>query len=231
MITVRKSNDRGHLNHGWLDTYHTFSFGEYRDPDHRGFRSLRVINEDIVADRTGFAEHPHHDMEIITYPLSGALRHGDSLGHQEDIGHGTIQTMTAGSGIRHSESNPHPQPVHLLQIWILPRAKGLAPSHDSRSFPIADQPGRFHQIVSPDGADNSLVIQQDARLHAGIFAKGHAETVALGPGRHAWIQVARGSLTVNGVALHAGDGAAISDETALDLRFTDDSEVLLFDLN
>ena len=231
MITVRKSNDRGHLNHGWLDTYHTFSFGEYRDPDHRGFRSLRVINEDIVAARTGFAEHPHHDMEIITYPLSGALRHGDSLGHQEDIGHGTIQTMTAGSGIRHSESNPHPQPVHLLQIWILPRAKGLSPSHDSRSFPIAEQPGRFHQIVSPDGADNSLIIQQDARLHAGIFAKGHAETVAIGPGRHAWIQVARGSLTVNGVALHAGDGAAVSDETSLDLRFTDDSEVLLFDLN
>jgi redox-sensitive bicupin YhaK (pirin superfamily) len=231
MITVRKSNDRGHLNHGWLDTSHTFSFGEYRDPDHRGFRSLRVINEDTVAARTGFAEHPHHDMEIITYPLSGALRHGDSLGHQEDIGHGTIQTMTAGGGIRHSEYNPHAEPVHLLQIWILPKARGLAPSHDSRSFPIADQPGRFHQIVSPDGADNSLVIQQDARLHAGIFARGHAETVALGPGRHAWIQVARGSLTVNGVALHAGDGAAISDETSLELRFTDDSEVLVFDLN
>lgn len=231
MITVRRSNDRAHLNHGWLDTRHTFSFGEYRDADHRGFRSLRVINEDVVAPRAGFAEHPHHDMEIITYPLSGALRHGDSLGHQEDIRHGTIQTMTAGSGIRHAESNPHPEPVHLLQIWILPKARGLAPSHDSRSFPIADQPGRFHQIVSPDGADNSLVIQQDARLHAGIFPKGHAETVPLGPARHAWIQVARGSLTVNGTALHTGDGAAISDEHTLELRFTDDSEVLLFDLN
>ncbi len=231
MITVRKSNDRGHLNHGWLDARHTFSFGEYRDLNQRGFRSLRVINEDVVAPRTGFAEHPHHDMEIITYPLSGALRHGDSLGHQEDIGHGTIQTMTAGAGIRHSESNPHPDAVHLLQIWILPRAKNLAPSHESRSFPIADQPGRLHQIVSPDGAEGSLIIQQDARLHAGIFAKGQTETVALGTDRHAWIQVARGSLTVNGVTLAAGDGAAISDESSLDLRFTDDSEILLFDLN
>lgn len=231
MITVRKSNDRGHIDHGWLNARHTFSFGDYRDREHTGFRSLRVINEDVVAPRTGFAEHPHRDMEIITYPLSGALRHGDSLGHQEDIRHGTVQAMTAGSGIRHSESNPHAEPVHLLQIWILPRAKGLEPSHASRTFPITDRPGRFHQIAGPDGADGSLVIRQDARIHAGVFDKDHTETVDIGPGRHAWIQVARGSLTVNGTELSAGDGAAISDETTLELRFTDDSEVLLFDLN
>lgn len=231
MITVRRSDERGHLDHGWLDARHTFSFGDYRDPEHMGFRSLRVINEDVVAARTGFPEHPHRDMEIITYPLSGRLRHGDSLGHTEDIGHGTVQTMTAGRGIRHSEANPHNEPVHLLQIWILPRERGLEPSHDSRSFPIAEQPGRLHQIVSPDGADGSLVIRQDARLYAGVFGRGATETVALNADRHAWIQVARGTVTVNGVTLSAGDGAAISDETSLDLRFDEDGEILLFDLN
>jgi redox-sensitive bicupin YhaK (pirin superfamily) len=231
MITVRKSNDRGHLDHGWLDARHTFSFGDYRDPAHMGFRSLRVINEDVVAPRRGFAEHPHRDMEIITYPLSGALRHGDSLGHQEDIRHGTVQTMTAGSGIVHSESNPHPEPVHLLQIWIRPRDRDLTPDHASRSFPIADQPGRLHQIASPDGADGSLTIQQDARVHAGVFRKDDRLSLALGEGRHAWIQVARGTLTVNGTPLSAGDGAAVSDETSLDLHFTDEAEILLFDLN
>lgn len=231
MITVRKSNERGHVDHGWLDARHTFSFGHYNDPAHMGFRALRVINEDVVAARTGFSEHPHRDMEIVTYPLSGALRHGDSLGHQEDIRHGTVQAMTAGSGIRHSETNPHDEPVHLLQIWILPKAKGLEPAHASRSFPIVEQPGRLHQIASPDGADGSLTINQDVRVHAGVFAKGANETIALGEGRHAWIQVVRGTLTVNGVALGKGDGAAISDETSLDLRFDEDSEILLFDLN
>jgi redox-sensitive bicupin YhaK (pirin superfamily) len=231
MITVRKSNDRGHIDHGWLNTWHTFSFGDYHDAEHTGFRTLRVINEDIVAARTGFAEHPHRDMEIITYPLSGALRHGDSLGHQEDIGHGTIQMMTAGSGIRHSESNPHAEPVHLLQIWIRPDARGHQPRHESRAFPIAEQTDRLHQLASPDGTDGSLIIHQDARVYAGIFSKGSAQAFPLGTGRHAWIQVVRGALTVNGTTLTAGDGAAISDETNLDLRFTDDAEILLFDLN
>lgn len=230
MITVRKSEDRGHIDHGWLNAKHTFSFGDYRDEQHMSFRSLRVINEDVVGPKTGFAEHPHRDMEIITYPLSGRLRHGDSLGHSEDIGHGTVQTMTAGSGIRHSESNPHAEPVHLLQIWIMPRERGLEPTHDSRSFPITEQTNRFHQIASPDGADGSLVIQQDARLHAGVFDAGTAQTVAIGAGRHAWVQVARGSLTLNGVALKAGDGAAVSDEDTIELEFVGDSEVLLFDL-
>lgn len=231
MITVRKSSDRGHADHGWLNAKHTFSFGQYRDPDHMGFRSLRVINQDIVAPRTGFGEHPHRDMEIITYPISGHIRHGDSLGNTEDIGHGTIQTMTAGSGIRHSEKNPHNEPVHMLQIWIEPREDGLQPTHASRSFPILTETDRLHQLASPDGADGSLIIQQDARLYAGVFREGSAETFALGDGRHAWIQVVDGSVTVNGVALKTGDAAAISDETLLELAFDQTSEILLFDLN
>lgn len=230
MITVRRSKDRGHADHGWLDARHTFSFAEYRDPAHIRFRTLRVLNEDRVAPGTGFPEHPHRDMEIITYPLSGRLKHTDSLGHAEDIGHGTIQAMTAGSGVLHAEANPHHEPVHLLQIWILPREHGLTPSYTSRSFPIAEQRDRFHLIASPDGADGSLTIQQDARLHAGMFGAGRTRSFGLGEGRHAWLQVASGSLTVNGVTLEAGDGAAVSDETTLELRFDTDAEVLLFDL-
>ena len=231
MITIRKSKDRGHANHGWLNAKHSFSFGQYHDPEHTGFRHLRVINEDVVAPRTGFSEHPHRNMEIITYPISGHIRHGDSLGNTEDIGHGTIQTMTAGSGIRHSETNPHNEPVHMLQIWIEPREDGLAPSHASRSFPVLTETGRLHLLASPDGADGSLPIQQDARLFAGIFASGSNETMALSENRHAWIQVVRGSLTVNGAELSTGDGAAISDETLLELSFSEESEILLFDLN
>jgi len=231
MITVRKSENRGHADHGWLNAKHTFSFADYRDPDHMGFRALRVINQDIVAPRTGFGEHPHRNMEIITYPLSGQIRHADSLGHAEDIGHGTVQAMTAGRGIRHSETNPHDEPLHLLQIWIEPRETGLQPAHASRSFPITSETGRLHQLVSPDGAEGSLVIQQDARLFAGVFDQGSEETVALGANRYAWIQVVRGSVSVNGVGLHEGDAAAISDETALGLRFAKDSEILLFHLN
>lgn len=230
MITVRRSEERGHADHGWLNARHTFSFGDYRDPAHRGFSVLRVINEDVVAPRRGFAEHPHRDMEILTYPLAGTLRHADSLGNLEDIRHGSVQAMTAGSGILHSESNPHDEPVHLLQIWIRPRETGLTPSHASRAFPIAERPDRLHLIASPDGADGSLVIQQDARLHAGILRAGHRETVTLAPGRAAWLQVARGAVTLNGEPLRAGDGAGVTDETALELHATDDSEVLLFDL-
>lgn len=231
MIILRASKDRGHADHGWLNAKHTFSFGHYQNPDHMGFRTLRVINEDIVAPRTGFGEHPHRDMEIITYPISGQIRHGDSLGHTEDIGHGTVQAMTAGSGIRHSEKNPHNEPVHMLQIWIEPRETGLAPTHASRTFPILTETGRLHQLASPDGADGSLVIQQDARLYAGVFGEGSSETFAIGGGRHAWVQVIRGTLSINGVTLNAGDAAAISDESSLELRFDQDSEILLFDLN
>jgi quercetin 2,3-dioxygenase len=231
MMTIRKSEDRGHADHGWLNARHTFSFGQYHDPAHTGFRTLRVINQDIVAPRTGFSEHPHRNMEIITYPISGQIRHGDSLGHAEDIGHGTVQVMTAGRGIRHSETNPHREPVHILQIWIEPRELGLDPTHDSRSFPISTHTGRLHQLVSPDGAEGSLIIQQDARLHAGVFQRGARESFTLGVDRHAWVQVVRGSLSANGVELGAGDGAAISDETELDIRFSDDSEILIFDLN
>lgn len=231
MITRRASSERGHVDHGWLNAKHTFSFASYRDPDHMGFRALRVINEDVVAPRMGFSEHPHRNMEIITYPISGRLRHGDSLGHTEDIAHGTVQAMTAGRGIYHSESNPHSEPVHLLQIWIEPREEGLDPTHASRTFPVIDQPGRFHTIVSGDGQGDSLTIQRDARVLAGVFDAGAHETVALGDGRHAWVQIVRGSLTLNGVELRAGDGAAVSDETALDLRFSEETELLVFDLD
>ncbi|MFK7885207.1 MAG: pirin family protein [Phycisphaerales bacterium] len=231
MITVRKSKDRGHADHGWLNAKHTFSFGQYQDPEHRGFRSLRVINEDIVAPHTGFSEHPHRDMEIITYPISGRIRHGDSLGHTEDIGHGTVQVMTAGRGIRHSETNPHNEPIHMLQIWIEPRDTGLPPTHASRPFPIETETNRLHLFASPDGESGSLQIEQDARLLAGNFSENSSETVSINQGRHAWIQIVHGSVFVNSVHLHAGDGAAISDETRLELKFTKDSEILFFDLN
>ncbi len=231
MITIRKSSDRGHADHGWLNAKHSFSFGRYHDPEHTGFRALRVINEDVVAPRTGFSEHPHRDMEIITYPISGQIRHGDSLGHTEDIGHGTVQAMTAGRGIRHSETNPHSDPVHMLQIWIEPREAGLEPAHASRRFPVLTETGRLHQIASPDGADGSLVINRDARVFAGVFDAKTEQTIALGPDRHAWIQVVRGSLRVNGSQIGPGDGAAASDETTLELVFDEDSEIIVFDLD
>jgi redox-sensitive bicupin YhaK (pirin superfamily) len=231
MLTIRRSADRGFFDHGWLKTHHSFSFGRYIDRAHMGFRTLRVINEDIVAPSMGFGEHGHEDMEILTYPLSGAVRHRDSLGHQEDITHGMVQRMTAGSGIRHSEFNPsRTEPTHMLQIWITPREGALAPAHESRRFPIAEQPGRLHLLASPDGAEGSLAIQQDARMLAGVFAKGDAATLPLAPGRHAWVQVAWGSVRVNGQPLSAGDGAAISDEEAVELAFDGDGEVLVFDL-
>lgn len=231
MITVRKSEHRGHLDHGWLDARHSFSFGRYVDREHMGFRSLRVINEDVIAPGAGFGEHPHNDMEIITYPLSGAIRHTDSLGHAEDITPGIIQRMTAGRGIRHSESNPSPtDPTHMLQIWIEPRAVGLEPSHESRAFDIRADTGRLHLLASPDGVDGSMIIQQDARLYAGVLKAGGSVEVQLAPGRGAWVQVASGSITVNGIGLAGGDGAAIEDETMLRLESTGTGEVLVFDL-
>lgn len=230
MITVRRSSDRGRFEMGWLDTAHSFSFGRYYDPRHMGFRALRVINEDVIAPQRGFAEHPHQDMEILSYVLSGTLRHGDSLGHAEDLTPGAVQHMTAGSGIRHSEHNPSGEPTHMLQIWLEPREEGLSPRHETKRFPIHAQPGRLHVVASPDGAGGSLVLEQDARLLAGRFSAGDAETVALNTDRHGWVQVARGSVTLNGTKLNAGDGAAISDEPALELTFDEDAEVLVFDL-
>lgn len=239
MITPRRSTDRGHIDHGWLDARHTFSFGDYMDPRFMAFRSLRVINEDVIAPRRGFGEHGHQDMEIITYPISGAIRHRDSLGHEEDVTSGMIQVMSAGSGIRHAESNAGDEPVHLLQIWIEPREAGLEPTHASGKVPVHDEPGRLHRLVGSDAdpdalAQGLMTIAQDASMSAGVFEPGDRETVKLGIDHHGWVQVVRGSLKVigNGTSeqLAAGDGAAISDEASIELVFETDSEIVFFDL-
>lgn len=230
MLSIRKASERGHVDHGWLRTWHSFSFADYFDPDQIGWGPLRVINEDIVAPGTGFGMHGHRDMEIITYLLSGALEHRDSLGNGAVIRRPDIQRMSAGSGVRHSEANPSAEePVHLLQIWIEPAVGGIAPEYEQRAFPEADRRGRLAAIASPDGRDGSLVIHQDATLYAAVLEAGQAARHALAPGRRAYVQVARGSAAVNGVSLAAGDGARIWDETAVAIE-ADAAEVLLFDL-
>jgi len=231
MLTHRKSADRGHLNHGWLDTYHTFSFGDYYDPAHMSFRALRMMNEDRVAAGQGFGMHPHRDMEIVTYVLSGALAHKDSLGHGEALRPGELQRMTAGTGIHHSEFNPSAtEPVHLYQVWLLPRAAGLAPSYEQKAFDAAGRDGRWQLVASPDGAGGSLTIQQDARIFLATLPAGQALSQPIAAGRHAWLQVLRGSVTANGLELATSDGLAISDESQLDLRAASDAELMLFDL-
>jgi redox-sensitive bicupin YhaK (pirin superfamily) len=231
MIKVRKANERGHFDFGWLDTYHTFSFGDYYDPSHMGFRSLRVINEDIVAAGRGFPRHGHRDMEIFTYILKGALQHRDSMGNGSIIRPGDVQRMSAGTGVTHSESNPSSdEPVHLLQIWILPAKEGIEPDYEEKKFPDEEKLNKLRLIISPDGEDGAVKINQDARVYASVFKEGHELAHQLESGRHAWLQVAAGSIALNGVELKQGDGAAISDES--NLRFTtgDQSEILLFDL-
>lgn len=231
MITVRYADERGSFDHRWLQTSHTFSFGEYQDPEHMGFGPLRVINDDVVAPGRGFAEHAHRDMEILTYVLSGTLRHRDSLGHEEDIIPGMVQRMTAGSGIRHAEVNPsHKEPVHLLQVWVLPERKGLTPEHESRTFRVHEELGRLHTLASPDGRDGSLAIHQDVAMLAGVLRSGDAASLALAPGRRAWVHVAKGALTLNGVPLSTGDGAGVSEETELRLASERGGEVLVFDV-
>jgi hypothetical protein len=231
MITVRKSADRGHLNHGWLDTYHTFSFGDYYDPAQMSFRSLRVMNEDRVAPGQGFGMHGHRDMEIVTYVLSGALQHKDSLGHGEVLRPGELQRMSAGSGIRHSEFNPSAtEEVHLYQIWLLPRAAGLAPSYEQKVFSDEARRNRLRLVASPSGENGSLTIQQDARLYLATLDAGTKLAHDLAPGRHAWLQVLRGAITLNGQPLATSDGAAVSDETQLSIISSEPAEVLLFDL-
>ncbi|HTN74385.1 MAG TPA: pirin family protein [Pirellulaceae bacterium] len=231
MITLRPSRERGHFDHGWLDTFHSFSFGGYRDPRQMGFRSLRVINEDRVAPGSGFGEHPHHDMEILTYILSGELQHRDSLGSGDVIRQGEWQRMTAGTGITHSEFNPSAsETVHLLQIWILPNAKGHTPSYEQRALPPAG-PNQWRLIASPDGRDDSLTIQQDALLQQANLTAGGTLDYRFAPGRYGWLQVARGSLQLGDQLLQAGDGAALTEETALTLRASTDADVLLFDMN
>lgn len=231
MIQVRKSCDRGHARHGWLDSRHTFSFANYYDPRFTGYRDLLVINEDRVEPGQGFGRHGHQDMEIISYVLDGELAHKDSTGSGSVLGPGDVQRMSAGKGVLHSEFNHSKEkPVHFLQIWITPREEGIKPSYEERSFTTEQKRNRLKLIASPAGEDGSLTLHQDARLFATILEEGQEVSHELGRNRYGWIQVARGSITVNGVALEAGDGAAISDEAPLRLRARRESEVLLFDL-
>ncbi len=230
-IVVRRASERGHADHGWLDTWHTFSFADYYDPRFMGFRGLRVINEDVVAPGTGFPTHGHRDMEILTYVLEGALEHRDSLGTGSVIRPGEVQRMSAGTGVRHSEANPSATaPVHLLQIWIEPAVAGITPGYEQKAFGDAERRGRLRLVASPDGADGSLTIHQDARLYATLLGPGQEVVHALAPGRHAWVQVARGALALADRRLGAGDGAAISGEPAVTLAAAEDAEALLFDL-
>jgi redox-sensitive bicupin YhaK (pirin superfamily) len=231
VLKLRKSADRGHADHGWLDSRHTFSFADYYDPAHMGFRALRVINDDRVAPGRGFGSHSHRDMEIISYVLEGALAHRDSMGTDGVLRRGDVQRMSAGTGVVHSEFNGSTtQPVHFLQIWLEPDAKGVAPSYDQKTFADADKRGRLRQVASPDGGDGSLRLNADARVYAGVLDAGQKSDLALDPGRHAWVQVAGGRVRLNGQELDTGDGVAISDERHLNIEGIDAGEVLVFDL-
>jgi redox-sensitive bicupin YhaK (pirin superfamily) len=231
MITLRKANERGRAEHGWLDTYHTFSFADYHDPKWTGYRSLRVINDDLVMPRMGFGRHPHRDMEIITYILSGQLAHEDSMGNGRVITPGEFQYMSAGTGVLHSEQNPsETEAVHLLQIWIEPDTKGVTPRYAEKSMKDAAS-GALHLITSKTGRDDSIAIHQDADLWLGKLGARQSVTHTLAPGRHAWLHVAEGEVTLNGQTLTGGDAVAVSRERALELRAAKASQFLLFDLN
>ncbi len=230
-LALRKSESRGKANLGWLDSKHSFSFGHFHDPNHMGFGPLRVINEDRVAPGGGFPTHPHSDMEIISYVLDGALEHKDSIGTGSVIRPGDVQRMTAGSGVRHSEFNAsRTAPVHFLQIWIVPEKRGLAPSYEQKTFSDDAKRGRLRLVGSRDGRDGSITIHQDVDLYASVLKAGDSVTHTLAEGRSAWIQVARGSVTVNGIALRVGDGVSVADSGALKIEAAADSEILLFDL-
>jgi len=232
MITIRKSAERGHFDLGWLDTYHTFSFDQYFDPAHMHFRTLRVINEDRVASAKGFPMHSHRDMEIITYILSGALEHRDSMGNGSVIRPGDVQRMSAGSGVSHSEFNPSPtEPCHLLQIWILPSERNLTPSYEQKAFSDEVRKGELRLIASPDARDGSVKIHQDASVYASILESGDSLTHKFEADRYGWLQVARGKILVNGVEVNEGDGTAITREAAAEITARDQSEFLLFDLS
>jgi redox-sensitive bicupin YhaK (pirin superfamily) len=231
MITIRKAQERGHFDFGWLNTYHTFSFDQYYDPDHMGFRSLRVINEDFVQPGQGFPAHGHRDMEIVTYILQGALEHRDSMGNGSIIRPGDAQRMSAGTGVRHSEANPSPDaPVHLLQIWILPNEKNLQPEYEEKKFADDAKRNKLRLIVSPSGEEGSVRIHQDAKIYASLLDKDREVDHTLENGRSAWFQVAAGSVLLNDVTLVQGDGAAVSQESNLRIRAPEPAEVLLFDL-
>jgi quercetin 2,3-dioxygenase len=231
MIQIRKSDTRGHANHGWLDSRFTFSFAEYYDPNHVEFRTLRVMNDDRIAGGGGFPTHPHRDMEIITYVLDGELAHKDSMGNGSVIKPGDVQYMSAGTGVAHSEFNASDKtPVHMYQIWMFPDKTGHTPTYDQKHFSAAEKQGKLRLVVSPDGRDGSVKIRQGNELYATVLAPGESVKHALHPERHAYVQVARGSVTLNGTKLAAGDGAAVSQEKALELTGVEDAEVLLFDL-
>jgi hypothetical protein len=233
MIAVRHAAERGTVNLGWLDSRHTFSFGHYYDPDHMGFGPLRVINEDRVRPGAGFDTHGHQDMEIISYVLEGALEHKDSIGTGSVIRPGDVQVMSAGTGIRHSEFNHSKrEPVHFLQIWVLPNRKGLPPRYDQKSFPASEKRDRLRLVGSPDGRDGSIVIHQDAEIYDALLSRDHTVSHALKSGRRGWVQVVSGAVEVNGKTAVAGDGVAVEDEAVLSITSRSDaSEILMFDLS
>ena len=231
MLDIRKAADRGVADHGWLSSRHTFSFANYYDPKQVGFSDLLVINDDRVAPAQGFGKHPHRDMEIFSYVLEGALEHKDTMGTGSVIEPGDVQLMSAGRGVAHSEFNHSPtSPVHFLQIWIVPNQTGIAPEYQQQRFAPEEKRGRLRLIISPDGSENSLHIHQDARVYAGLFDGDESATLTLAPNRYAYVHVARGSVSLNGVTLGEGDGVRVRDETALTLSNGTDAEVLVFDL-
>ena len=231
MLTVRRAEERGHANHGWLDTYHTFSFADYQDMRHMGFGPLRVINDDTVKPGQGFGTHGHRDMEIITYVLDGALEHKDSMGNGSIIRPGNVQRMSAGTGVRHSEFNPsRDEGVHFLQIWIEPKITGVKPGYEEKQFGPAEKKGQLRLIASPDGREGSVTIHQDATVYASMLDGKDAAAHRLERGRRAYVHVARGAVKVNGTALKDGDGARIENESAIELKDAREAEVLLFDL-
>jgi quercetin 2,3-dioxygenase len=231
MIVKRPAAERGHFDHGWLDTSHTFSFADYHDPAHMGFRALRVINEDRVAAGQGFGAHSHRDMEIITYVLDGALAHADSIGNRSTIVPGDVQRMSAGTGITHSEFNARQdEPVHFLQIWLLPDRRGLAPGYEQKAIPESEERGVLRLLASRDGRDGTVTIHQDVDLYGSRLERGERVKHALADGRHAWLQMVRGRIELNGTPLAAGDGAAVSEESALEMVAQESAHFLLFDL-
>lgn len=230
-MKIRRSSERGHADHGWLDSRHTFSFGQYHDPDHVGFRSLRVINDDRVVPGAGFPTHPHRDMEIVSYVVEGALEHRDSLGTGSVIRPGDVQRMSAGTGVTHSEFNPsQTEGTRFLQIWILPESEGLAPSYAQRHFAREERRGTLRLVASPDGRDESITIHQDVAIYAGLLARGESARHEIAQGRAAWVQLVDGKLRVNGAELGEGDGAALERKGSVEIAASEDSELLLFDL-
>jgi quercetin 2,3-dioxygenase len=231
MIRILKNNQRGHANHSWLDSRFTFSFADYFDPEHVQFRTLRVMNDDRIAGGGGFPTHPHRDMEIVTYVLDGALAHKDSMGNGSVIRPGDVQYMSAGTGVAHSEFNASDkQPVHMYQIWMFPDKKNYTPRYDQKHFADAEKRGKLRLVASPDGREGSVQIRQNNELYATVLGEGQSVQHQIKPDRHAYVQVARGSITLNGKPLETGDGAAISDEKSLQLTGVNDAEVLVFDL-